>query len=114
LARLQTVVGATTPPERPRVSHYRDNGEGYEYALNVYDRYRNNHQLAKDQRDYWLKVQGISRRVAAQAVLTHYNPYANAHRIGKVAPPEPHGYTETLKDLFAYKGRRQPAPSANS
>lgn len=106
LARWQLVVSATKPPERPRISAYRSNGMGYEHAMDVYERYRTKHQMAKDQRNDWLKAQGISRKVAGQAILAGYHPYAKAHRIGLVAPPEPPGYTEALKELFAYKGAK--------
>ena len=88
-------VSASVPPRRPRRSSAFTQAD-HAFDLGIYERYRDLHARARSERSAWLKAQGISHKVAAQAVLTDYNPYAQAARIGRVAPPMPEGYAEAV------------------
>lgn len=83
------------------------------FDLGIYERYRDLHARARSERSAWLKAQGISHKVAAQAVLTDYNPYAQAARIGRVAPPMPDGYAEALAAWQKPPQKPAPKPQAN-
>ena len=87
----------SVPPRRPsRSSAFTQADHAFDFGIG--ERYRDLHARARSERSAWLKVQGISHKVAAQAALTDYNPYAQAARIGRVAPPMPEGYAEALAD----------------
>ncbi|WP_291931136.1 hypothetical protein [Limnohabitans sp.] len=88
-------VSASVPPSRPSRSSAFTQAD-HAFDLGVYERYRDLHARAKSERSAWLKAQGISHKVAAQAVLADYNPYAQAAHIGRVAPPVPEGYAEAV------------------
>lgn len=95
LYRHNQNVSATVPPHKPRRSTdttYADHA----FDAGIYERYRDLHARAKRERSEWLKTHRISHKVAAQAALTHYNPYTHAARIGCVAPPIPPGYADAL------------------
>lgn len=94
-------VSASVPPRRPSRSSAFTQAD-HAFDLGIDERYRDLHARALSERSAWLKAQGISHKVAAQAVLTDYNPYAQAARIGRVAPPMPDGYAE------AFAAWRQP------
>ncbi len=91
LRRLNLQVSATVPPKRPRPS---SSGSEFAFDYGIYERYCDLHARAKTERSEWLRAQRITLKVAAHAVLTDYKPYANAARIGRVAPPMPEGYAE--------------------
>ena len=93
LRKLNLQVAASVPPKRPS---YSTSGSEFSFDYGVYERYRDLHLRAKDVRSAWLCEKRITRKVAAQAVLTNYRPYANAARINCVAPPMPEGYAEAL------------------
>lgn len=96
LYRHDLNVSATVPPRRPVRSPSDCSYSDYAFDLGIYDRYRNLHARAKSERSAWLKDRRISHKVAEQAALTRYNPYALADRLGCVAPHMPEGYAEAL------------------
>ena len=96
LRRLNLQVSATVPPQRPRPSR---SASEFAFDYSIYERYRDLHLRAKVERSEWLRARRITLKVAAHAVLTDYNPYANAARIGRVAPSMPEGYAQALAGL---------------
>ncbi len=96
LRKLNVQVSATVPPKRPS---YSSSGSEFSFDYGIYERYRDLHARAKDERSAWLRAKRITLKVAAQAALTDYKPYANAARIDCVAPPMPQGYAEAFAAL---------------
>ena len=107
LRKLNVQVSATVPPKRPS---YSSSGSEFSFDYGIYERYRDLHARAQDERSAWLREKRITLKVAAQAVLTGYKPYANAARIDCVAPPMPQGYAEAFAALKeqAEASRRKP------
>ena len=110
LQQLNLTVSATVPPKRPS----RSTGCFSEYALDygIFERYRDLHERAKRERSEWLKAQRITHKVAAQAALARYKPYARAQALGLVAPPMPEGYVQAHAALFTPKPRPVVQPQA--
>ena len=101
-------VSATVPPKRPSRSAGYDNHSDYAFDYGIFEKYRDLHWRAKCERSEWLKAQRITHKVAAQAALARYRPYARAAMLGLVAPVMPEGYAQAHAALFAPKPR--PAP----
>lgn len=111
LRKLNLQVSATVPPTRPS---YTRSGSDFSIDYGIYERYRDLHARAKAERSAWLREKRITRKVAAQAVLTAYKPYANAARIDCVAPPMPEGYAEALAALKQQAEAPQRKPQVNA
>ena len=111
LHKLNLQVSATVPPKRPS---YSPSGSEFSFDYGMYERYRDLHVRAKDERSAWLREKRITLKVVAQAALTNYKPYANAARLGLVAPPMPEGYAQALAALQqqAETAQRKPQVTA--
>ena len=87
LRQINLAVMATVPPARPRRGSGFNNYSDYAFDYGIYERYKNNHALAKQNRSDWIRSHRVNRQVVLQAIRTDYNPYAHADRLGLVAPP---------------------------
>ena len=98
-------VSATVPPKRPSRSPGDGSYSDYAFDCGIFEKYRDLHWRAKSERSDWLKAQRITHKVAAQAALARYMPYARAAALGLVAPAMPEGYAQAHAALFAPKPR---------
>lgn len=110
LHKLNLQVSATVPPKRPS---YSPSGSEFSFDYGIYERYRDLHARAKDERSAWLREKRITLKVAGQVVLTDYKPYANAARIDLVAPPMPAGYAQALAVLQQQAEAARPKPQVS-
>ncbi len=113
LRQINLAVMATVPPARPRRSSGFNNYNDYAFDYGIYERYKNNHTLAKQNRSDWIRSHRVNRQVVLQAIRTDYNPYAHADRLGLVAPPMPEAYAQAFAALNPPRIPRQPAPGAH-
>lgn len=101
-------ISATVPPKRPSRSAGYSSYSDYAFDYGIFEKYRDLHWRAKCERSDWLKAQRITHKVAAQAALARYRPYARAAALGLVAPAMPEGYAQAHEALFVPKPRPMP------
>lgn len=97
LYRLNLNIGTTVPSRRPRRAPSFGNFHDRHFDEGIYERQQEMYARAKSQRADWLRLHRITRKVMLEAIETNYNPYANASKLGRVAPPEPEGYAEAQR-----------------
>ena len=68
LRQINLAVMATVPPARPRRGSGFNNYSDYAFDYGIYERYKNNHALAKQNRSDWIRSHRVNRQVVLQGL----------------------------------------------